>query len=66
MQETLDGFHPSISINGRPLCNLRFADDIDLVGGSEAELQDLTARLERASTLFGMEVSSEKKQDLGE
>lgn len=64
MQETLDGFHPSISINGRPLCNLRFADDIDLVGGSEAELQDLTARLEHASTLFGMEVSSEKSKIL--
>ena len=28
----------SVSIGERPLCNLRFADDIDLLGGSEKEL----------------------------
>ena len=28
------------------LYNLRFADDIDLLGGSEEELQQLTQRLE--------------------
>lgn len=64
MQETLHNFSPSISIGGRPLCNLRFADDIDLMGGSESELQDLTTRLERASTMVGMEVSSEKSKIL--
>ena len=47
MQETL---HRSISIGGRPLCNLRFAVNIDLMGGSNDELQDLTNRLvDRAS-----------------
>ena len=30
-----------IYIGGRPICNFRFADDIDLVGGSESEHQDL-------------------------
>ena len=51
MQGTL---HTSISIGGQPLCNLRFADDIDLTGGSEAELQDLTNRLERTAGAYGM------------
>ena len=31
MQETLADYHTSISIGGRPICNLRFADDIDLM-----------------------------------
>ena len=45
MQETLHNHHTSISISGRPICNLPFADDIDLMGGSYDELQDLTKRL---------------------
>ena len=35
-----------MSIGGRPLCSLRFADDIDLLGGSWEEEQ-LTERLEK-------------------
>ena len=35
----------SVTIGGRSLCNLRFADDIDLLGSSEEELQQLTQRL---------------------
>jgi len=50
----------SISTGGWPLCNLRFADVIDLMGGSEAELQDLTTRLERTAGAYGIEVSLEK------
>ena len=45
MQETLHDHHTSTSIDRRPICNLRFADDIDLMGGSNGELQDLTNRL---------------------
>ncbi len=62
MQETLNDFHTSMSIGGRPLCNLRFAEGIELMGGSEAELQNLTTRLEEAAGAFGMEVSSEISQ----
>ena len=42
------------------MSNLRFADDIDLMGGSNEELQDLTNRLTQSSRAYGMEVSSEK------
>ena len=44
MQETLHYHHTSISIGGRPKCNLRFAD-IDFMGGSNGEVPDLTNRL---------------------
>ena len=36
----------SMSIGGRPLCNLRFADDIYMLGSSEEELQQLSRRPE--------------------
>ena len=62
MQETLHNLHTSTSIGGRPLCNLRFVDDINLMEGSEAELQDLTTRLERIVEAYGTKVSLEKSK----
>ena len=47
-QETLIDFNTTTSIGGRPICNLRLADDIDFIGGSENKLQDLTTRVEEA------------------
>ena len=41
----------SVSVGRRPLCNVRFADDIDLLGDSEEELQQLSERLEKNSCL---------------
>lgn len=64
MQDTLRDHHTSISIGGRPLCNLRFADDIDLMAGSNNELQVLTTRLEESAGAYGMEVSHEKSKVL--
>ena len=46
----------SISIGGRQFNNLRFADDIDLIGGSESELETITDALEKTSTAYGMEI----------
>ena len=51
-----------MSISGRPICNLRFADDIDLTGGSLSEHQDLTNRLVDRATAYRMEVSTEKSK----
>ena len=62
MQETLRDHHTSISIGGGPICNLRFADDIDLTGGSNGELKDLTNRLVERATAYGMEISTEKRK----
>ena len=59
MQETLHEYHTSISVGERPICNLQFADDIDLMGGSNGELQDLTNRLVDRATAHGIEVNTE-------
>ena len=64
MRETLHGFESSISIGGRVISNLRFADDIDLMAGSNAELQELTNRLTDRAGAYGMEVSTEKSKVL--
>ena len=64
MQETLQDFNTTISIGIRPICNLHFVDDIDLMGGSDNELQDLTTRLEEKARAYGMEISSEKSKIL--
>ena len=62
MQETVHDHHTSISIGGRPTGNLVFADNIDLMGGSNDELQDLTNRLIDRARAYGMKVSIEKEQ----
>ena len=62
MLNTLEDHYTFISIGGRPVCNLRFADDIDLMAGSNSELQSLTDRLSASASAFGMEVSTEKSK----
>ena len=62
MQETLDDHQTSISIGGRPLSNLRFSDDIDLLAGSNKELQELTDKLADRAGSYGMEISTEKSK----
>ncbi|GFR90163.1 hypothetical protein ElyMa_000810500 [Elysia marginata] len=53
MPESLND-HTSVPINGRPICNLRLADDIDLMAASNSELQDLT----RSAAAYRMEASA--------
>ena len=47
MQDALHNFSGKISINGREVSSLRFADDIDVITGTEEEPQELTTTLER-------------------
>ena len=63
-QESLHDHLTSISIGGRPLCYVRFADDITSRGSNNGELQDLTNRLVERATAYGMEVSKEKNEDI--
>ena len=51
---------PSVSVGGRTITNLRFADDIDGLAGAEEELAKLVKCLDKASTAYGMEISAEK------
>ena len=50
----------TVSIGGRSITNLRFADDIDGLAGREEELADLVERLDKTSTAFGMQINAEK------
>ena len=61
-QEVLHNFSGTILINGREISNLRFADDIDLIVGTEEELQELTTTLERRARAYGIEISAGKSQ----
>ena len=54
----------SVSIEGRPLCKSSFADNIDPLGNSEKELQQLTERLKKTAADYGMEISSMKSKIL--
>ena len=62
MTDALHDHETSISIGGRKVCNLRFADDIDLLAGTNEELQELTDKLNKSAAAFGMEISSEKSK----
>ena len=56
----LEDHEGTVSIGGRKITNLRFADDIDGLAGEEEELANLVERLDKASTAYGMEISVEK------
>ncbi|GFR60532.1 endonuclease-reverse transcriptase [Elysia marginata] len=60
MTDVLEDHFGTVSIGGRPVTNLRFADDIDGLAGNESELASLVKQLEKASSNFGMDISAEK------
>jgi len=64
MSEALENCEGTVSIGGRKVNNLRFADDIDLLGGTSEELADLTERLDRTANAYGMSISKEKNKVL--
>ena len=60
MTDALDDHEGTVSIGGRTITNLRFADDSDGLAGEEEEMANLIERLDKASTAYGMEISAEK------
>ena len=62
MTDALEDREGTVSIGGRAIINLRFADDIDGLAGEEEELAKLAERLDKASTAFGMEIGAEKTE----
>ena len=60
MADALGDHEGTVSIGGRTITNLRFADDIDGLPGQEQELVKLVNHLEEASTAYGMQISAEK------
>ena len=60
MTDALENHQGTVSIGGRTITNLCFADDIDGLADDEQELVNLVERLEKTSTSYGMEISAEK------
>ena len=56
----LEDLEGTVSIWGRTITRLRFADDIDGLSREEEELAKLVERLDKACTAYGMEISAEK------
>ncbi len=63
MTHALENYNGTISIGGRQITNLRFADDIDGITGEEDELTKLVHNLDTAAAKFGMGISTEINQD---
>ena len=62
MTDALEDHEGTVSIEGRTITNLRFADDIDGLAGEEEELAKLAEHLDKASTAYGMEISAKKTE----
>ena len=62
MTETLEDHEGTVSIGGRTITNLRFADGNDALAEEEEELANLVERLDKPSTAYGMEISAEKTE----
>ena len=60
MTNALEDHEGTVSIGGRTITNLCFADDIDGLAGEEEELANLVEHLDKASTAYSMEFSAEK------
>ena len=60
MIDALVDHEGTVSIGGRTVTNLHFADDIDDFAGEEEDLAKLVECPDKASTTYGMEISAEK------
>ena len=60
MTDALNDHEGTVSIGGRKIIHLRFADDIDGLAETEEELANLMKRLDKTSTAFVMQINAEK------
>ena len=60
MIDALEEHDGKVSIGGRNITNLQFADGIDALGKEEQELEALVESLEKTCTRYKMEISAEK------
>ena len=64
MTDAKEDHEGTVSIGGRTITNLRFADNVGGLAGEEKELADLVERLDKASTAYGIEISAEKTKPM--
>ena len=64
MSDALEEHDGKVSIGGRNITNLRFADDIDALAEEEQELEALVESLDKTCTRYKMEINAEKTTKL--
>ena len=60
MSDALKEHDGKVSIDGRYITNLRFADDIDDLTEEKQELEALVESLDKTCTRYEMQISAEK------
>ena len=60
MSDALEEHDGKVSVGGRNITNLQFADDIDVLAEKEQELEALVESLDKTCTRYKMEISAEK------
>ena len=60
MTDALDEHDDEVSIGGRNITNLRFADDIDALAEGKQEHEALIESLDKTCTRYKMEINAEK------
>lgn len=60
MRESLDGWSGGITVGGKKISNLRFADDTTLIAATEGELIELLRRVEYESNKVGLKINKNK------
>ena len=62
MSDALEEHDGKVSLGGRNITNLRFADDIDALGEEKQELEALVESLDKICTRYKMEISAVKSK----
>ena len=62
MSDALEEHDGKVSIGGRNITNLRFADDTDALAEKEQELEALVESLDKTCTRYKMEISAREDQ----
>ena len=65
MTDALEDHEGTVSIGGRTITHLRFADDIDGLAGEEEEVAKLVECLDKASTAYGYGDQCREDQAVG-
>ena len=60
MSDALEELDGKVSIGGRNITNLQFADGIDALAEEEQDLEALVESLDKTCTRYKMKISAEK------
>ena len=63
MSDTLEEHDRKVSIGGRNITNLRFADDIDALAEEEEELEAIVESLDKTCTRYGDQCGKDQTDD---